>query len=219
MNLTNHKIEKAANSQAQKLLAEATRNEPEITKDLQEITLEISAEIVGFESKFKTEKSLSEKLARNSLKNIKRLLETDFSIEDAIENVLSFRAEAFNDALRYTIVLSNENYVFGYKKFLGLLNQRKYEIPKKRIWNAWKNIGTIYDKGYRGINTTVISSQEQKFELQFHTKESFDLKNETHELYKESNKLNISHKRAIEIRRILLEKAQKIEVPKGVKQL
>lgn len=218
-NLTKSEIEKSARKYAQKLLAEAIKNEPEITKDLQEIASQISVKLIGMESKFKTEKSLSQKLAKNSLKNIKRLLEEHFSIEYAIETSLNFRAEEFNDVLRFTVILSDENYVFGYKRFLSLLKQKNYKIPKSRIWNAWKNVGTIFDKGYRGINITVISSKEQKFELQFHTTESFELKNQTHKLYKESNKANASQKRRIEIQKTLLAMAQEIKVPKGIEKI
>ena len=53
------------------------------------------------------------------------------------------------------------------------LRQQNYVIHKELIWNAWKNIGTSFDKGYRGINSTVISSHSQIFELQFHTAEKF----------------------------------------------
>ena len=123
---------------AEKLLAEAIQNEPQITTDLKEVAVEVSAEMVGLKNKFKTEESLSEKLAKISVKNVKKLTELNFSIEDAVENVLSYRAEKFNDALRYTFVLSDERYVFAFKKFVSLLKQRGYKVPRERIWNAWK---------------------------------------------------------------------------------
>lgn len=219
MNLITQKIEKISYEYAKKLREQAFRNEPQITEDLQKTALKVSAEMEGLKYKLKTQKSLTEKLAANSAKNIKRLMESGFSSKDAITGVLKTTAENINDVLRYTIIFSIEDYIFGYKNFLEQLRQSNYTIPEDRIWNAWKNIGTIFDKGYRGINVTGISSQEQKFELQFHTSSGYDLKIATHSLYKESKEQTISRKRKNEIRKKLIKAAEKIEIPKGVKKL
>ncbi len=103
------------------------------------------------------------------------------------------------------------------------MNRLKKQLncnPKiSTMLNAWKNIGTKYDKGYRGINVTIISSQEQIFELQFYTKESFHLKMEMHELYKEAGLATISDERKKEIIQIMVEAIKNISIPKGVVKL
>ena len=61
MNLTETEIERKAKKYAENLITQAVKNEPEITETLQKIALEVSAEMVGLEHKFKTEESLTQK--------------------------------------------------------------------------------------------------------------------------------------------------------------
>jgi hypothetical protein len=70
--------------------------------------------------------------------------------------------------------------------------------------------------GYRGINVTVISSQKQKFELRFHTKESFQIKTETHVFYEEFRNFETSNERKAEIQQIMLKNASQIKRPEGI---
>ena len=109
--------------------------------------------------------------------------------------------------------------MFCFRKTLTELGNSDYEISSKYVWNAWKNIGTKYDKGYRGINITIISSQGQKFELQFHTEQSFRLKTQIHGLYKEADLTTISVERKLEIIQIMVESAKNVPIPKGVTKL
>jgi chemotaxis protein histidine kinase CheA len=187
---------------AEKLLDQAKENEPNITADLQNIALEVSAKIVGLENKFKTIESLTQKLMATANLNSQTIVEA---------------SETVNDALRYTFILAVENYVIFFEQTIEILWQSGYYIPENRIWNAWKNIGGKFDKGYRGINISVISSQKQIFELQFHTDKSYELKAEMHNLYKESRKKETSIERRREIKRISIEEAEKIKIPDGVK--
>ena len=86
----------------------------------------------------------------------------------------------------------------------------------RKIWNAWMEVGTENDSGYRGINVTIISSQKQKFELQFHTAESFRVKTETHGLYEEKRDLTTSLNKRLELNETMKKIAHKIERPKEV---
>ncbi len=186
---------------ARKIIDEARGNEPQITADLQNIASKVFAEIVGLENKFKREESLIRKLvdyAGNDFQKLKR------------------KAKSINDVLRYTFVLSFAVYAEGFQKTTERLSELGYRIPENRIWNAWKTIGESFDKGYRGINITVISSQKQKFELQFHTEEGFRLKTETHFLYEESRQKGISEKREAELIEERKKAAKHLERPQGV---
>ncbi len=127
----------------------------------------------------------------------------------------SVKSEAKNG--HYTFVLPFEIYAEGFRKTLRKLRKIDYQTPENKIWNAWKNIETKFDRGYRGINITIISSQGQKFELQFHTAESFQFKTETHQLYKESKSRETSPARKREIAKYLVKAAEKIAVPEGVR--
>ena len=219
MNFAPTEIEQKSAQHAKNLLKQAVKNEPNITEDLQKIALEVAAEIVGLEHKFKTEDSLTKKLAKNSQKSLQYLSAKHNLKPQTIGKTVSRLAQQNNDALRYTFLLPIETYTFDFKQTLTKLKEMNYEIPIKDIWNAWKNIGTIFDKGYRGINVTIISSQGQIFELQFHTKESFRLKMKIHKLYKTAVLPKISAEKKEKIVRIMIELAKNISVPKGVKKL
>ena len=91
-----------------------------------------------------------------------------------------------------------------------------YQIPENRIWNAWQTAGKRFDKGYRGVYITIISSQKQNFELQFHSAESFRLKTETHFLYEEVRSRKTSKKRKSEIIETLIRMAENIKRPEGI---
>lgn len=157
--------------------------------------------MVGLENRFKREESLTRKL-----------------FDTANTNLQTFRevAEIINDALRYTFVLPFETYAQEFHRTIEVLESAGYQVPKSRIWNAWKYIGKKRDKGYRGINITVISSKKQIFELQFHTAESFRLKTETHNLYKELRSRAVSEEREVELISEMKKSAVYLERPKGV---
>ena len=219
MNLTNAKIESETADYARELLKRAHAHEPEITGDLQKIASEVSAEIVSLEHKFKTEKSLAGKLIYKSQADITDLIADGVSENDAIERALRVQNAEINDVLRYTFVFPTANYVFGFRQTLTLLMNFSYKIPKERMWNSWKNIGTRFDRGYRGINITIISSHSQVFELQFHTEESFRLKIKTHYLYKKARSNKVLWKDKERTFQKLVEMAKEVENPKGVKKL
>ena len=199
--MDNLTLPRKARRLAKELLKQAIENEPQITADLQNIAWEISGEAVGLENKFKAEMSL-----------VRKLID---AVGDDLQR-LQRKSKNINDVLRYTFVLSVDEYAKGFQQTIERLPKLGYRVPENRIWNAWENIGTQYDKGYRGINMTIISSQQQKFELQFHTEASFELKTETHHFYKEMRSKNISGKRETELTAIMLELAGKIERPDGV---
>ncbi len=219
MNFTQAKIEQKASDFAKQLLKQASEHEPPITADLQKIALEVSAEMVGLKHKFKAEESLAEKIFYRAIKVFEYELKQNVSEEIAIRETFSELVERQNDVLRYTFVLPFEKYVFGFRNSLEKLKQQNYQIPQDLIWNAWKNIGTSFDKGYRGINITIFSSQGQKFELQFHTEESYRLKVKTHKLYKEARMSETSRHRKAEIAKIMVGLAKETAVPQGVKFL
>ena len=188
------------------LLAQAKGNELKITADLQAIASEISAEIVGLENKFKTEVSLIRKLL---------LLAEKDRTNKSFEQKLKKFARLNNDTLRYTFIFPNDKYVQGFHNAIKKLKQSGFTIPPNRIWNAWENVETARDTGYRGINVTIISSQNQRFELQLHTKASFRFKTETHHLYKELRDLKVSDERRKAIVEEMLRLTKEVAQPGG----
>jgi hypothetical protein len=119
-----------------------------------------------------------------------------------------------NDALRYTFLISASNYADCLENLQRHFRQKGDKIGK--IFNAWLLKEADKDTGYRGINLTIISSKNQKFELQLHTKASFKLKTETHKLYQEHRNSATSIERKVEINFLMKTKAAKLTRPQGV---
>ncbi len=205
--MENFTINKEARRLAEESLAQAGENESQITADLQNIAPEVFAQVVGLEGKCKTKESLCRKLL---------LLARKDNSNQSIQKKLEKFARRNNDTLRYTFVFQDDEFAQGFRNAVEMLKQKGFVIPSNRVWNAWENEGTARDTGYRGINITVVSSQNQRFELQFHTKESFRLKTETHYFYETLRELKISDKHREKIIKVMLLLAKQINRPKGV---
>ncbi|WP_455409977.1 hypothetical protein [Streptomyces hiroshimensis] len=85
-------------------------------------------------------------------------------------------ARKVNDLNRYTLTFEPDSYTEGVERTYERLRESGYEpIAEKNTWQ---------DPVYKGVNTSWRHTQsEEKFELQFHTPDSFKAKMENHELY------------------------------------
>jgi hypothetical protein len=82
-----------------------------------------------------------------------------------------------NDAIRYTFCFEANNYTDGYSDVKQLLEMREYRMIYSR--NHWRD-----DLEYKGINTRWVTLEGQRFEVQFHTPESYHAKQHvTHGAY------------------------------------
>ncbi|MCS0604169.1 hypothetical protein NX794_23570 [Streptomyces sp. LP11] len=83
-----------------------------------------------------------------------------------------------NDLNRYTLTFEPENYAQATQETYGRLKALGYEPVPGSEKNTWQ------DPAYKGINTTWQQQESgQRFELQFHTPDSFQAKTDNHELY------------------------------------
>lgn len=136
----------------------AVMNEPDITKTVEEISKTCGMNVLGIDFKIKSKESYLRKIA------------TNYS-PDGNEYEI-------NDILRYTYGASVESLADKTIQSIDMYKDMGYNTIK--VKNSWLN----KDNPYNGINTIIQSSNGQKFELQYHTQESFDLKNgELHKLY------------------------------------
>jgi hypothetical protein len=69
------------------------------------------------------------------------------------------------DAIRYTFCFESGNYTRGYYDIKERLESRGHEMYLGK--NSWSGLE------YKGINTRWVTPEGQRFELQFHTAESF----------------------------------------------
>ncbi|MGW1284631.1 hypothetical protein ACWDBD_17650 [Streptomyces sp. NPDC001118] len=83
-----------------------------------------------------------------------------------------------NDLNRYTLTFEPESYTQATQETYGRLTALGYEPMPGSEKNTWQ------DPVYKGVNTTWQQQESgQKFELQFHTPDSFQAKTDNHELY------------------------------------
>ena len=81
------------------------------------------------------------------------------------------------DAIRYTFCFEASNYADGYWDVKQRLESREYQMVYSK--NHWRD-----DPEYKGINTRWVTPEGQRFEMQFHTTESYHAKQEvTHASY------------------------------------
>ena len=80
-----------------------------------------------------------------------------------------------NDVLRYTMIVDDEKYARVTTQMIDALIEDGNLVYK--IHNYWDS------DDYRGLNMSFQKPDGILFELQFHTPDSYDAKNETHELY------------------------------------
>jgi hypothetical protein len=157
-----------ASKEAQQL-AESKRNdglksEPAITKAMIDLANANGATMVGLDHRLKSEDSLARKIDDDA-KN-----EFDGNREAAAENI--------NDSVRYTMQFSADSYSESVASTLKDLEEQGYEMRVKNFWQE--------GNAYKGINVAVTAGDGTKFELQFHTAQSFDIKeNEAHSLYEQ----------------------------------
>src|ERR1700722_2202931 len=139
-------------------------------------------QLAGLEHMVKGEDRLKEKLADVLL------VATHLTTRQALDKV--------PDAVRFTLTYSAERYTEGVIADVGRLKAEGFELLKLR--NVW------HSDQYKGINSQWRSSETgTRIEMQFHTPESLDAKELTHEAYerlrrpetevseKERNKLEV----------------------------
>lgn len=99
-----------------------------------------------------------------------------------------------------------------------LINQSLVEKGYKlqKVKNTFK----LDNVSYKGVNNVYQTPSGWTFELQFHTKESFDLKDKVnHKLYEEARLLETSLERKKQLEGIMIENTNKLTIPKGVDKI
>jgi hypothetical protein len=84
------------------------------------------------------------------------------------------------DAIRYTFCFEPSKYSDGYWDIKQRLETNEFRMTYSK--NHWRD-----DPEYKGINTRWVTAEGQRFEVQFHTSESFHAKQQvTHRAYERS---------------------------------
>ena len=153
----NQYLDPDQHSQTKDVIADVGRSEKKLTEHLGEVERENThgGWLEGLEHCLKGEERLKEKIA-NELG-----ITPAMTPKDAINKL--------NDAIRYTFCFESANYSGGYLDVKEGLETREYRMIYSK--NHWRD-----DPEYKGINTRWVTPDGQRFELQFHTAESYHAK-------------------------------------------
>ena len=177
-----------------KLVEKSQKIEPTITADISNIATKSGGKLVGLENRLKSPYS------------IKRKIEAE--VADGFSRSLSLNK--IRDAIRYTTVFKENDFVTRYKAMQHLLATEGYKTIV--VKNTWKN-----DSAYKGVNTFIQNEDGDVFEMQYHTQQSFDVKNGLlHKLYEKfrdpKTPIHEKEKLLLEMRKL----SSKIKVPEDV---
>jgi hypothetical protein len=140
-------------------LTEAQEAEPDITRDMRALE-EKGVYLTGLKHRIKAEDSLMQKILADAVR----------------DNVnLGQAADGISDVLRYTLVIKDKDYSRRVPQAMKKLTDSGYEVVK--FHNAWGG------KFYQGINVQLLSPTGVKTELQFHTPQSYAIKQASHGVY------------------------------------
>lgn len=176
---------------------EARKNEPRITKDITEIANFVGSDLEGLEFRKKEFVSLSRK--------VKSEMKIGKTLDEAVNRMY--------DNVRYASVSNKDKLVADYSSMIDKLQKRGYNIL--RVKNTLREAKAPY----RGINTVFENKGGYKFELQFHTKESFDIKQENHILYEELRLDTTPKERIKELEEQMKKNNLKIGIPSSINDI
>jgi hypothetical protein len=167
-----------------------------VTSFLTDLSKGIGGRLEGLEFALKSDSSLSRKIALNRDR-------FDLSLADAASDI--------HDALRYTMVLDSKSFGTNIQSVFKSLEAAGY----KKTWVT----NTFLDKNasYKGINSTFSTKNGQSFELQFHTADTFDVKeNINHSLFEEARLLETPKFRVEELNAQMLINSSNILKSQGI---
>jgi hypothetical protein len=172
--------------------------ERDISPAMQDIEAAVpGAKLVGFDHRLKGEDRFKEKIAQQ--------------LTYKLDRPTSKIADSMPDTIRYTFEFSKEQYVDGYWAVRQNLAELGYELRMSR--NTWDSAD------YKGINTRWITGDDQRFEVQFHTPESFEAKQFTHKAYERLRVIDPHAAEVPELEYFQREASSRIPMPDQEKEI
>lgn len=154
-----------AGQHASRLREAAIKHDEQVTSDMRAVAGNAGGHMQGLDFRIKSQGSLSRKIATDA--KVKGI-----SAKEA--------ADQISDVLRYTMIFEPNHYAQDSERALQGLVRRGYRVERSK--NFWTP-GNIY----KGVNVKLRAPDGHPVELQFHTKASFQMKENTlHHLYEEA---------------------------------
>ena len=145
------------NDHEREVYLEAMKAEPELTRDVKEICEQTGSVATGLENRLKSPDSLLDKVYHRDV---------------------STEIDDIKDINRYTQVFEPEEMADGVNNSLALFEEKGYHVDE--IKDKWSDDSDPY----KGINVKLTSPDGRPLEVQYHTQESYEVKNgEMHDLY------------------------------------
>lgn len=180
---------------------EAKKHVGTITNVVKFAAKESGSYMYGLQNRLKTESSIERKIN-------KKVIEDGLKEEEAAANM--------KDAIRFTTISRDYNFVHNYKKFKKVMGDLGYEETRcKNYFEAFKR-GEVKHKA---VQCNYKTPDGYEFEVQFHTPESQDVKNKKVPLYEEIRQVGISQKRALEIEAEMERLSQSIPYPHSIEKI
>ncbi|MBE7718502.1 MAG: hypothetical protein E7243_03125 [Lacrimispora celerecrescens] len=173
----------------------AAKYEPKITRQVRAMAKRAGMDMAGMENRIKSRNSYLKKIQR--------------------KYGPGFQGYEVKDILRYTYTAPAEELAEKVLKTMELYLESGYDTVE--IKNYWLD----RQSPYKGINTTLRSPEGQIFELQYHTPESFLIKNgKMHELYEMQRPIkDMSSKEYLELWNQMLLLSDSVKIPNGIEKV
>lgn len=134
------------------------------------------------------------------------------AIEGRPDSSLSELSREIHDGIRYTFIFDSDHYTDSTKEVCTKLIEQRYELT--RLANRWDG------DEYKGINSRWVDAQSgQSFEIQFHTPESWDAKQKTHDTYEKLDNPETPVREVEQLRAYQRQVSSKIELPDRWKEI
>lgn len=176
------------------------KKEPAITADLMEVSKSTGVKMAGMEHRLKAKDSFMRKVGTESGHSLDAQ-----KIKDTISST--------NDIIRYTYTDNPLSLTSSYKHVTASLQEKGYEVVN--VKNFWQNKANPYN----GVNCTFKSPDGQKFEVQFHTPESYGVKDRMHKDYEAWRLLDPSSSEAVKLRGRMMEQSRGMEIPMNIEEV
>ena len=199
-------LKAAAAAKAAELMTKARQVEPAVTALLQQQAKKHGAQLEGLQHRLKTDESLARKLADRARTAVSRGSDP--------RGEVNMQAMGLNDVLRYTLVTSEKKYASVEQAATAGLSKAGWaQAPGTRgRWNAWEDHTVV---AYNGINLTFMKDGLM-FELQLHTRASFDTKMASHQEYEEWRDATTTPERKKDLSDRMKSRWTSVPAPKGI---
>ena len=178
----------------------AKEKEKKITEDVSKAADAANTNLYMLGNRLKTQESIARKIEKISEE----------------KGVTYEEASHIKDAVRYTSVTSNSDFVNSYNKMKAALESKGYTESR------CKNYFEQYKQGlvkHKSVTSNFIDPDGYEFEIQFHTFSSQSAKDKKTPIYEERRNVNISKDRAEYLEKQMVALAEKVPYPKNIDQI